>query len=195
MHRLRKLIDDTSKENQLNIICYHNGSYYWNPDAQFSIDADIFESLSADARTKVKSHPLQSIQLFQKSLEYYRGDYLPECEGEAWAVPAKIHYRRLFINNVLELCSLLTKMKEYSKVLSACDRAMLLEPLEESFHLLYLETLIKSGMVKEAQDHYQYATSLHYRELGIAPSTSMKKIYQQIINQRTEGISPIKKCR
>ncbi len=188
MHRLRKLMDTPMEEGRSSFICYHNGAYYWNPDVQIKIDADLFEALSADARTKSGSDPQGAVQLFLRALEYYQGDYLPECAGEAWAIPAKVHYRRLFINNVMELCGLLTTMHQYSKVLNVCDRAMLLEPSEESFHLIYLDTLLKSGKLSEAQHHYQYATSLHYRELGIVPSASMKKIYQQIVSQQTAGL-------
>lgn len=185
MHRLRKLMNTDLEEEGSSIICYDNGAYYWNPDVQYQIDADLFESMSAEAREMSASDPQGAVQLYLRSLEYYQGDYLPECSGEDWVIPAKMHYRRLFMNNVIEACQLLTDLKQYSKVLNVCEKAMFLEPSEESFHLIYLETLLKTGKVKEAQHHYQYVTSLQYRELGIAPSASMKMLYQQIVGYQT----------
>ncbi len=187
VHRLRKLIDIPIEENGRSIISYHNGAYYWNPDGQYKIDTDLFETLSADAVSMSESDPKAAVELYMQSLEYYQGDYLPECAGEDWVIPAKVHYRRLFITNVMKICGLLSNMQQYNKILDVCDKAMLLEPSEESLHLIYLETLLKTEQTSEALHHYQYVTSLQYRELGIVPSSSMKKIYQQILHHQTAG--------
>ena len=189
MHRLRKLMNtDIAKEGS-SIICYDNGAYYWNPDIQYQIDADVFESMSADAREMKVKDPQGAVQLYMGSLAYYQGDYLPECSGEDWVIPAKMHYRRLFMNNVIEISQLLTEMKQYGKVLTVCEKAMFLEPSEEIVHLIYLKTLLKTGKVKEAQHHYQYVTALQYRELGISPSASMKSIYHQITNHQAPSLT------
>jgi len=190
MHRLRKLMNIDTAEDGSSIICFDNGAYYWNPDIQYQIDVDIFESMSADAREMSASDPQGAVQLYMRSLEYYQGDYLPECSGEDWVIPAKMFYRRLFMNDVMEICQLLTEMKQYNKVLNVCEKAMFLEPAEETFHLIYLKTLLKIGKIKEAQHHYQYVTSLQYRELGIAPSASMKSIYHQITTHQIPELLP-----
>ena len=180
IHRLRKLLGEDAENGRPSVITYAGGSYAWNPDAPCQVDADLFEFLSHDARQVKDSDPDASILRYRQALDYYKGDYLPECAEEEWVIPLRIHYRRLFIENVLDLCHLLDQQQGYSSVLDVCEKAMLLESCEESIHQVFLDTLLKMGKSREALQHYRYVTGLYYREMGVVPSRQLKETYRQI---------------
>jgi len=47
-------------------------------------------------------------------------------------------------------------------------------------HVLYIEALIEVGNIKQAQSQYKYVTSMLYNEMGVKPSTALRKLYRQI---------------
>jgi DNA-binding SARP family transcriptional activator len=189
MHRLRKLLGEQGESSCSQIIQYDNGCYSWNPNCLYQVDADLFETLSADAKALKSKKPDESIDLYRQALKHYRGDYLPEYAEEDWVIPHRIHYRRLFIENVLDLSRLLARQQDYASILEVCEKSMQLEPCEEAFHLVFLNTLLKTGRIRQALDHYEYVTSLNYRELGIAPSDALKQIYQEIQKLQETSVS------
>lgn len=43
-----------------------------------------------------------------------------------------------------------------------------------------MEAMLKLGFIKEALDHYEYITSLLYKEMRVSPSLRLKSIYRKI---------------
>jgi len=67
-----------------------------------------------------------------------------------------------------------------TEIIELCEKAFLVEPFEEELHLIYLETLIKTGNTKKALSHYEHITGSMYRELGIKPSNRIRELYYRI---------------
>lgn len=59
---------------------------------------------------------------------------------------------------------------------------MLIEPLEESFHVEFIDVLVKQGKYKEALEHYKYVEEKSHKELDIMPSRVMMEL-QGIIHE------------
>ncbi|SMP67985.1 AfsR/SARP family transcriptional regulator [Anoxynatronum buryatiense] len=188
-HRLRKMLGEHNDSS--GPIAYQNGCYFWNETPSCLIDILQFESLSKEARSISNTAPREAVECFREALDYYLGDYLPECAEEEWVIPPRIHYRRLFIENVLSLCHLLTQYQQYTQVLETAEKAISLEPCEESFHLVLLNTLLRLNHRREALAHYQYVTTYLYRELGVSPSNALKQIYRQLHNSDSSFEIPI----
>ena len=190
-HRLRRLLAESDSSSSL--IGYQNGCYYWNGAPSCMIDTQLFESMSKEARAITHTSPREAVERYREALDYYFGDYLPECAEEEWVIPHRIHYRRMFIENVLALCHLLSQYQQHTQVLETAEKAISLEPCEESFHLVLLNTMLRLNHRREAMAHYQYVTALLYRELGVTPSNDLKKIYHQLKSSEPDFETPLPK--
>jgi DNA-binding SARP family transcriptional activator len=181
IYRLRRLLEPAGCHNgNNNFISFSQGCYKWDAKAEFSLDAQEFEELCRRGQMLAENNPTAAIEAFQKAVSLYKGDYLPECLYHEWALPVRNYYRRLFLQSSLDLCRLLKNTDRNSEIIKVCETVFHIEPFEEEFHLRFLEAQITMAKIKEARSHYEYVTSLFYRELGIKPSPAMRDIYRQL---------------
>ena len=81
------------------------------------------------------------------------------------------------------ICRLINLLKHYEKhqdILKVCEEALMIETFEENLHLLYIEALIEVGNIKQAQNQYEYVTSMLYKGMGVKPSANLRNLYQKI---------------
>ena len=181
VHRLRKLLEEPINSDSNSFIRSNNGCYSWNPDCQCHIDIDTFVFHSKEAQRLQETLPHEAIRSYRQALSYYHGDFLPENSEEEWVIPHRVYYRHLFIEDVIQLCQLLLDQGNHQQATQVCEQAIILEPFEETFHLILMESLLFNRRVTEALQHYNYITGLYYRDLGISPTQNLKIIYQKIM--------------
>lgn len=180
VYRLKQKMDDSRVPGARSIISYSYGCYGWNPSVPCWVDADAFEALCGEARALAGRDPLGAIEKYRQALSLYRGDYLPECHYSDWVLPARHYYRRQYLRSAAELLSLQKAHRLFSQMAEDCERALLVDQLDENLHLCYMEALLEEGKIAQARAHYEQITSLIYQELGVKPSRQMRRIYQTI---------------
>ncbi|MCW3490444.1 BTAD domain-containing putative transcriptional regulator [Dethiobacter alkaliphilus] len=179
VYRLRQLIDSDCNSGESSIL-FSQGCYNWNPECDYWLDVDEFERLYHQAQELSTKNTSAAIELYQKALSLYRGEYLPECSYSEWVLPVRNYYRRLYLQSVLGLTELLKEEANNREIINVYEKVFLIEPYEEEFHTRYLEALLMQGNNKKALSHYEYITAALYRELGIKPSPAMLRIYKKI---------------
>lgn len=179
--RLRQRLNqgNTSSIEDCNIV-FSNGSYFLKPSQDCWIDAEEFVILYEKASQLSNSNPEQAAKIYKEAAELYKGEYLPQSSFDDWVIPIRNYYRRMYMQLILELTKLLKSLGRSIEVIGIYEKALLVEPLEEEFHLKFIEALLSEGLVKEAKKHYEYATSLIFVELGTKPSYDMKNLYRQM---------------
>jgi two-component SAPR family response regulator len=181
IYRLRQLLTPASGDSDgSSFISFSQGCYKWNTKAEYSLDVQEFEALCQRGQMIAQDNPAEAIETLKKAVSLYKGDYLPECLYYEWTLPVRNYYRRIFLQSSLDLCRLLKNADRNSEILKVCESVFHIEPFEEEFHLRFLETQMVMDKIKEARSHYEYVTSLFYRELGIKPSSAMRSIYRQL---------------
>jgi DNA-binding SARP family transcriptional activator len=194
IHRLRQKIDLDNTSPKTSLVVNHHGCYKFNPETDYWLDAEEFEALCNEARSYLKSNPAKACTLYQKALDLYKGEYLPESPYSDWLMPTRHYYRQLYIASVAKLLALLKDQHNYTQMLIECEKAFSIEHLEEIFHVRYLEALIGQDEVSRARAHYEYISSLYYKEFGTKPSPALIKLYQAIIKnseKREDNFSDI----
>lgn len=180
IYRLRQLLQDGAAISGDDcVITFSQGYYKFNARASgYWLDTEVFESLCQIARDCMDSDPEKAIGCLQEALVLYKGEYLPECSYQDWAVQVRYYYHRLFIRAALDLSQLLFNAGRYQDVVHVCEKTFLTEPFEEELHVRYMHALLKLGQHKHARVHYENITAALYRELGIKPSRDMRDIYK-----------------
>ena len=192
VYRLRKLLkdDDFFKNYDCNIV-FSNGCYSLLLNKDVFVDSSIFEQCIQKAEVSSRENSDEAIELYEKALALYKGDYFPELVYEDWVTPKRNYLRRQYIQSALHLIRLLQKNKEYEKCIKICDKVLLVEPYEEDVHISFIENLIENGNIKDAQNHYGYYTSMLYKQFGIKPTTELQQVYKLLKNSgaKLNGLS------
>ncbi|MBS4007222.1 MAG: winged helix-turn-helix domain-containing protein [Clostridium sp.] len=176
IHRLRSLLGEG-----VDLIRFTQGGYTFNRHQDLWVDVNVFESCCRQARLAAQQGLIQeAINLYRQGLSLYKGDLLPECPYSDWLIPLRSHYRRLYLQSVVELALLLRESHAYTEIVEEITRALLIDYFEEELHLILLEALLDDGKVAQSKWHYENVTSVFYREMGLKPSPAMKRMLRLI---------------
>ena len=187
IYRLRKQLTSNEQSENGSVIIYDQGCYCWNAAYPYWLDIEEFERLCSEARGITGTNPERATELFREALTYYRGDYLSENTGSDWLLPLRRYYHQKYVENLVLLLQTLKKLERYDQIMEECKKAILIEQFDEDIHLYYIEALINKEKIGQARDHYEYISSLFYRELGTKPSAALCSLYRTIQQKSGEA--------
>ena len=95
------------------------------------------------------------------------------------------YYHRIYLESVDNLILLLKKAGRYSELRDVCEKA-LLNRCRKGCIFIFIESL-EEGKIGQAKTHYNYASSLLYREAGLKPSAEMRELYRRITSGAGKG--------
>ncbi len=183
IYRLRMLLDKKGTPEENSCIIFSGGAYALNKSSGYWLDAQEFERLYHEAVHITNKDPDSAIDKYQKAARLYKGDYLPEISYAEWVIPVRNFYNHLYIQLVLDLTVLLHEQGRNEEIIEVLENAFLIEFFEEEFHFRYLRALLAARRPRQAQSHYEYTSSVFYREMGIEMSSSMRDLYRSILFQ------------
>lgn len=182
VYRLRQILSEDGLPDAEEYILYIQGCYVWNNQSNFWVDADEFENLLRQAAQIPETELDKKIDLYLQAIDLYRGEYLPENLYADWTIAQRNHYRRLYLEAIDSLAVIYQSQQRYQELTDLCERAITLEPFEESLHVYYMDGLIRSGHHKHAREHYRQVTHFFYTELGVKPSRELQQLYRELQN-------------
>lgn len=179
VYRLRKLFSSYQVPYAKNLIVFDQGTYCWNHQYKSELDIEQFQQFKKMADDP--SLPMQKrVEYYCDAIRLYKGDFLPSLCYEEWVVPYVNYYHSEYLKCVHAVCSLFIKLEQYGAVVSVCEQAVIVEPLDEEIHKYLIFSLVKQGKQQKALEHYRYVRDLFYRELGVKPSKAMQALYSEI---------------
>lgn len=185
VYRLRKVLEEmasiTKSQPELCLnLTYSNGYYLFEVGTHCRLDTDIFESAIRRAESLGEKEGLISIDLYEQALTLYNGQYMDGAISNEWLIPLQNRYHRLYLQTLHRLLEKMASIELYKEITEVYEKECLIEPCEETLHLYFIQALIELGDAKGALSHYNYITSLLYKELGVKPSAAMRSLYRQI---------------
>ncbi|WP_193777912.1 bacterial transcriptional activator domain-containing protein [Streptomyces sp. E5N298] len=112
-----------------------------------------------------------------------RGDLLPHWDEE-WLPSERERFRQLRLHALERLCERLTAEGRYGQALEAGLAAVDIEPLRESAHRAVLRVHVREGNAVEALRTYSAYEYLLAAELGLRPSTAMRRLIESVLAVR-----------
>ena len=180
LYRIRAMLEPIFG-TELQPILSHRGSYSWNGAIECRVDANRFEELCRRAGDAALS-PEEKTALYREALALYRGDFLPKLDNQLWVVPISAHYHAMYLSAVKDMAALLERAGEFEEMADVCIRAGAIDPLDEGIHVLIIRALLRQGKNAAALSHYEQATELLYRDLGVHPSKELRALYTGIMD-------------
>jgi len=176
VYRLRNALQENGEAYIMNT----QGCYAWNGQAEYVLDAEQFELRMLEAQRADRAQQPEALDIYMEALKLYQGDYLPEMAYVDWVFPMRNYYKRLYMEGVQRAVALLQGEGRYQDIVALCETATGIEPFEEMPHASLMEAYLDMGKTAQAQSHYEYVTSMLYRELGVKPSAELINVYRRM---------------
>ncbi len=193
---LKKILPEGTDASEYFEINFSNGYYSFELKELAVLDIDEFERLINQGDMKKSENTGEAVEYYSKALKLYKGPYLAENCYEAWLVPIRNHYSRLYLKTLFKLIEILLEKEEYIRIIELCEEAIIIDPYEEVLHIYLIEAMLKIGQIRNAMSHYEYITALLSKEMGVKASPELKNIYRKIqsyYDEKSEaGIENIK---
>lgn len=179
LYRLRGMLEPVFGDTEP--ILSRHGAYGWNPQVKCELDIDEFDARVSAAQSSGSKEA--QLEAYRRAVAVYKGDFLPKLGGQIWVVPVAARYHLMYLSAVKHLADLLCKNEQFEEMHEVCSRAVELEPLDEQLHALIITALLRQGKYNAAHKHYDYATDLLYRNLGVRPSEELRMLYNEIMDE------------
>lgn len=177
LHRLRTMLDGLEPGAGHALILRRDGSYAWNPNAQFTFDAEEFDTLCTAGTASASEQ--ERLEKYLKALEMYTGDFLPKLSSEPWVVPISAYYHDLYVRTVCSAADLLDSAGRQGEIADICRRAVIVEPYSEELYLRYLRAMLDTGDNRGVVDVYQEMSELMFSNFGVMPSQELTSLYRK----------------
>ena len=151
------------------------------PEMQERVDSVLL--LKTLARVgKVDS--MQAANVLEKALDAYGGDFLADFylsdapQFDAWAMTTREHIHQQVIAAYHQLGQYALTTGNVENGVAIARRWLQVDALDEAAHLLLIQSLIESDLVREALAHYTICVDLLRTELDVEPSPQLTRIIQ-----------------
>lgn len=177
---IKSLFPEGEDDNKYITVDFINGYYCLNMGENVKLDVDEFEQLINQGDLLKKENEDSAIQKYYEAINIYKGLYLSENTYEIWIVPTRNYYNRLYLKTLHKLINLLKSKKEFEKIISLCENALLIDSYDEDIHIQMMDALLFMGLHKEALNHYENTVLLLEKEVDAKPSGEFTSFLKKI---------------
>jgi DNA-binding SARP family transcriptional activator len=181
LHNLRRTMGAT------RWISYDRSIYRFDrmPDQGHTLEVDVDIVLSASTRVRALVHeraapPVEVLVDAKHALDRYRGTLAQGLVREDWIIPHQDRVHSAWVEGMDALAQLEFRVGRYDHAASVMEAVLSAEPLRESAHRLYLQTLAARGEPARALAHYERLTELLRREVGTKPAAETRQLAERL---------------
>ena len=184
VHRTREMLKKYLPEGVELIISEH-GTYSFNTDIDLFIDSGEFERLCKEGNNELLSRT-RRVNIYKKALQLYKGSYLSSYSGETWVMPINVYFHTLYASAVEKCVKLLYPMGKFSDIVMICEKAMVINPYDETTHEHLIKSMVALGEYALAAEQYKYLKKLLAEQFGAAPSPRLTEMYELTVKPRND---------
>ena len=180
LYRVRAMVEELGFVDGSQVVVYRRGAYAWSPSIPSEIDIETFDELCAKAEMPNVSKN-ERLEHMMNAIRIHKGDFLPKSELESWVVPINTYYRSQYVKLVSRTIELLQDAGRDEDIIDVCQKAIIIDPYEELFHLSMINSLVNTGKQQQALSHYGYVMELFFNKFGITPSEELTTLYKKVV--------------
>ena len=120
-------------------------------------------------------------QAWEAALERYRGDLFPGDVYADWAAEPRERLKQTVVRAALAVARDAIQARQYEKALSACQRALALEPWQEEAVLLGMQACIAQNDRSGAIRMYKKLERALREELDVTPQEVVQAYYRSVL--------------
>ncbi len=189
--RLRKLLLAAGFPEGDEYVHIKRGVYQWTNAIEVKLDAVFFEEQAKEALKELDKE-LRCRRL-EQVCELYQGEFLPQLEEE-WARTCAAEYKKLYVQCMNELCTVLKSQQEYEKMYRLAGTAAALYPYDE-WEIWQIDSLVLQNKKQEALVLYEKTIERLFQEKGLFPSAELTERMSQISLEMKERMEKIREIQ
>jgi DNA-binding SARP family transcriptional activator/predicted ATPase len=157
-------------------------SHYW-------LDVDEFDECLSPANP--------TLEQLEKAADLYKGEFLSDFFlrdaplWEEWVRPLQERYRQMAMEALYRLANYYTNQRQYNTAIDFSNRLLELELWREDAHRQLMLLYALNGQRSAALAQYKSCREILFEELGVDPAKETTILYQQILNDEIEPVSPL----
>jgi DNA-binding SARP family transcriptional activator len=182
---LRQLLSTLRKElNQISPdakLLLEESDFLGVDSTRIEADVSQFESLLGNG----------SEEALHQATEIYRGDFLDgfqlgEEKFDQWVLAERDRLHRAALRAHSQLAEAQAKRGAIDDAIATAQRALRIDPLQESMHRTLMRLYLQSGDLVNALQQYDACARTLKRELGVDPDGETRALQQQITQLRSK---------
>jgi DNA-binding SARP family transcriptional activator len=182
VHNLHKLVGDAL--GGAHPVVYDEGHYRLNIEAGITIDVSIFDALAdAGDHQYQLGHKEAAVGQYAHAVELYRGDlwfHAADVSADMQALLEGERLRARYLTLLARLADYHYSIRDYPICLAHAWSLLSRDPWREDAHRLVMRCHVQQGERAEALRHYQLCEKILRTELGAAPETATRALFEQI---------------
>jgi DNA-binding SARP family transcriptional activator len=185
-HRLHQAVYElrrtlyTVDSGRSPIVCI-DGGYRLDDEVPVWVDVEEFDDLgSSAARCFAARRADEAIELGQRALRLYQGDFLCQVISADWATAERNRLRASFVQLSIHVGELLARRDDLAGALTVIDPVLSIEPWNEDAAVIKMACHARGGARSLAAAAYRSCAEALNREFGITPAMQTSRLYDQI---------------
>lgn len=181
MYRLRNLMKEYLGGEEY--IYSGRGFYYWNPECEVVIDAELLEE---KVEKSTHGYMLEDvIRELEASIELYKGEFLETIGDTRWVFPYSTYYHNLMFKGIKKLIECCRQKGDDEKIENICEKLLLKYPEDEDLQYEMIESLHRQKKWREATEYTEQAIR-HLEETMNVNPVRLKKLQETILKEKSE---------
>jgi len=162
------------------IVCI-DGGYRVDDEVPIWVDVDEFDDLaSAASRCFAAERSDEAIELGQRALKLYRGDFLSQVTAADWTTAERNRLRTRFVQLGIHVGDLLARCGDHAAALAVIDPVLSMEPWNEDATVIKMHCHAHSGARSMAAAAYRSCAEALNGEFGMTPAAQTIRAYDEI---------------
>ena len=179
---LRLYLDDGGE----SAIRFGNDCYMLRDDLSINQDSDCFQSLVDQGKQLARDGRLQCAEAaLTASLALYTGDYDLSGLDFAWAIVEQQKYAATYLDALESAGSIAFEQERYGQSIARFRQILTRDPYREDILAKLMIAFHRLGRRSDAAREYARCAFLLARDLGVEPSSELKRVYRALL-----GVDP-----
>lgn len=190
IYYIRKRLKSTI--NKKDLIKYSKGYYWFDKNESCWVDCFEFESLYKKAVNIEKENREKALNLYNKALKLYKGEYLADDIYEDWTREARQYYQDLLVHVALRSAKLEENINNnLQQAIHICKKSLKFCPYREELYQELIYLFVKDKRYIEAIKTFQDYNEVLIEEFGVQPY-QLEDFFQEVDLFSSEEIKDLK---
>ncbi|SHG13721.1 BTAD domain-containing putative transcriptional regulator [Ornithinibacillus halophilus] len=177
---LLKALEPKRKAREESFFILRKGSSYGlNPDSFYELDTENFEEwINQGIEEK---EPKRAIELLERGLKLYKGDYLEDLRLAEWCLQEREHYQLIFLRGAEKLAQSAVRIQDFHTCIEWCERMIAIDHTWEEAYRLLMFSYYHLNNRPQAIRWYEKCCHVLENELGVEPMAPTEEMYHLIM--------------
>lgn len=180
LHHLRRILEPHKrKHHDSRLLVYQDQRVRIN-HSMILVDRVLFQRLFREASAMGAEDPRYR-EYLERMVSLYAGPLYEDEPYQEWCVRERERLEQMYLLAREELARHALRSGQFLACVRHCEEALDRDPLSEPFHLMLMEAHRAMGHRARALTHYHDLRKLLAEELGVEPSSQIKRLYEEIL--------------